>query len=279
MIKSNNMNKTLFLLLVAFCFVQCSGQANNQSQNEAAEENDAEETVVEATPADTLPPGVKILLKVYPDQVLGYEEGKLVMADGTRIVYDDGKEKDFEYMLDNSDPEDMFSMTYDRTVTVPEYLADAGRSRCEELFKSMYGHSASEAQKKFTKVAWFGQQLPFTAVNGAADSLQAVAKEMAEHPDLVKYMKQSSTFYWRAVRGANRQSAHSYGIAIDINTSLSNYWLWSNPGAKELDKVRYENRVPAEVVEIFERHGFIWGGRWYHYDTMHFEFRPEFLVE
>src|SRR5690242_16362928 len=27
----------------------------------------------------------------------------------------------------------------------------------------------------------------------------------------------------------------------------------------------------------FEQHGFIWGGRWAHYDTMHFEYRPELL--
>jgi hypothetical protein len=33
--------------------------------------------------------------------------------------------------------------------------------------------------------------------------------------------------------------------------------------------------MSRERVEIFERHGFIWGGKWYHYDTMHFEYRPE----
>jgi hypothetical protein len=33
--------------------------------------------------------------------------------------------------------------------------------------------------------------------------------------------------------------------------------------------------MPQEIVDIFERHGFIWGGKWYHYDTMHFEYRPE----
>ena len=31
------------------------------------------------------------------------------------------------------------------------------------------------------------------------------------------------------------------------------------------------------IVKVFEKYGFIWGGRWYHYDTMHFEYRPEFL--
>ena len=39
----------------------------------------------------------------------------------------------------------------------------------------------------------------------------------------------------------------------------------------------YRNRMPKEIVDIFERHGFIWGGKWYHYDTMHFEYRPELL--
>jgi D-alanyl-D-alanine carboxypeptidase len=35
--------------------------------------------------------------------------------------------------------------------------------------------------------------------------------------------------------------------------------------------------VPAAIVHVFEHNGFIWGGRWYHYDTMHFEYRPELL--
>ncbi|WP_228384801.1 M15 family metallopeptidase [Campylobacter pinnipediorum] len=30
-------------------------------------------------------------------------------------------------------------------------------------------------------------------------------------------------------------------------------------------------------MDIFEKNGFIWGGRWKHFDTMHFEYRPEFL--
>ncbi len=32
-----------------------------------------------------------------------------------------------------------------------------------------------------------------------------------------------------------------------------------------------------EIVKELEKYGFIWGGRWYHYDTMHFEYRPELL--
>jgi hypothetical protein len=36
--------------------------------------------------------------------------------------------------------------------------------------------------------------------------------------------------------------------------------------------------MPREIVEIFERHGFIWGGKWYHYGTMHFGYRPELIA-
>ncbi len=271
------MSKIFLTCMLGLLFLNCMGRPSETNGQESASEDDS--TLVSEEVVDTVPLGVKILMKVYPQQVVGYENWALQMADGTSIVYDDGEEKDYVTMLDNSDPEDMFSMTYDRTADKPAYLADAGRSRCESLFKAMYGHSAAEVERQMERVDWFGQQLPFAKVNGASDSLRAVAREMQQHPDFLKYMKESSTFYWRPVRGAKRLSAHSYGIAIDINTSLSNYWLWSNKGASETDSLKYENRVPEGIVRIFENHGFIWGGRWYHYDTMHFEFRPEFLTE
>jgi hypothetical protein len=37
------------------------------------------------------------------------------------------------------------------------------------------------------------------------------------------------------------------------------------------------NNYPQEIVELFEKHGFIWGGKWSHFDLMHFEYRPEML--
>ncbi|MCI6802837.1 MAG: M15 family metallopeptidase [Prevotellaceae bacterium] len=64
-----------------------------------------------------------------------------------------------------------------------------------------------------------------------------------------------------------------------MNTTYSNYWLWSNPKCSETDKIQYTNRIPIEIVKVFEKHGFIWGGKWYHYDTMHFEYRPEFFID
>ena len=218
-------------------------------------------------------------MDAYPAFKMTYRDNALHFEDGTKIIYDDGREKSFEEKLDDCDIEDMFSMDYDRTSTVPGYLEDCGRGRNEELFKKMYGRTEGEVRKNLVSVNWFGQKIPFTKVNGAAEQLGKVAAELAKLSQYRKYLTNASTFYWRKVRGANRQSAHSYGIAIDINTTYSNYWLWSNPNCSETDTLKYVNRIPLEVVEVFEKYGFIWGGRWYHYDTMHFEYRPEFFMD
>lgn len=217
------------------------------------------------------------VINTYPDFKLRYENNHLVFPDGTKIVYDDGRKKNFAQRLDDCDVQDMFFSAYDRNSTTPIYLVDCGRGRCEALFKKMYGSSATEVKKHLVYVDWFGEKVQFTSVNGADKQLRKVAQELASKPALKKYLKSSGTFYWRTVRGANRQSAHSYGIAFDIGVQYSNYWLWTNPGAKETDHIKYANRIPMEIVNVFERHGFIWGGRWYHYDTMHFEYRPELL--
>jgi len=219
----------------------------------------------------------RALTEAYPDFIERIENNEVVFCDGTRMIYNDGRIKDFDTLLDDGDIEDMFFVRYDASVTPQEYLHDAGRSRSEALFKKMYGNSAETVRRNLVKVTWFGKEVDFTKVNGAADSLRKVAAELSTHPELKKYLASSGTFYWRPVRGAKRQSAHSYGIAFDIAVPYSDYWLWKNKGAKETDRIKYANRFPQKIVEIFQHHGFIWGGAWYHFDTMHFEFRPEIL--
>lgn len=221
-------------------------------------------------------PKKQALLDAYPDMIASIDGTTLTFTDGSTMVYDDGREKDFITALDNSDPEDMFFVAYDSSTT-PEYLHDPGRSRSEELFKKLYGNSEGKVKAQLVSVDWIGEKVQFSSRNGAADSLRKVAAELRQYPELHSWLKSSGTFYWRPVRGAKRLSAHSYGIAFDIGVDRSDYWLWKNPGASETAKITYHNRIPKEIVDIFERHGFIWGGGWYHFDTMHFEYRPEIL--
>ena len=63
------------------------------------------------------------------------------------------------------------------------------------------------------------------------------------------------------------------GAAIDINVAYADYWRWS----KDANAPVWKNRIPIEIVRTFEQYGLIWGGYWYHFDTMHFEYRPELL--
>lgn len=118
-------------------------------------------TAVSASAQQLIPQGAMILMKTYPHFVKGYENGYLLMSDGTKLLYDDGREKTFLQKLDDSDPEDMFAFKYDRKSWTPEYLQDAGRSRCEPLFKKMYGASEAEVRKNLISVSWFGGKVLF----------------------------------------------------------------------------------------------------------------------
>jgi hypothetical protein len=153
--------------------------------------------------------------------------------------------------------------------------------RYEPFFDKMYGNcTKGQVEDRLVPIVWLpkhgSKKLKITGVNGVNEKLQAVSDELDKLPDsFVKYLTPSGgTYNCRVIAGTNRKSAHGDGIAIDINVSWSDYWR----NARPVDgKYPYKNRMPWEIVEIFEKHGFIWGGKWYHYDTMHFEYRPELL--
>ena len=81
------------------------------------------------------------------------------------------------------------------------------------------------------------------------------------------------SFNWRMIAGTKRLGAHSFGIAVDFNRVLGGYWRGS--GAAEGKVGDYVNLYPEALVRQMERFGFIWGGKWHHFDAMHFEYRPE----
>ena len=275
--------KTMHALLIGVVLMgvtlNCSSKPKQNDASSASTEAVASSPENKAATGD-IPPGAKALMKAYPDFVKGYRDNKLIMADGSTLVYDDGKEKTFDQRLNNADPEDMFTIPYDTNNWAPGYLHDPGSIRCEALYKKMYGASAAAVQRTLVPVKWFGQTVRFTKVNGAADALRKVAAELAKHPELKKYLKSSGSFYWRQVRFANRLSAHSFGMTIDIGVNYSDYWGFKTRNHSETTKgIKYYNRFPRTLVQIFEKHGFVWGGRWYHYDTMHFEYRPEYFVK
>jgi hypothetical protein len=227
-----------------------------------------------------------ILIAAYPDHLDGHENGVLLWKDGTRMRFDEGmREKDFETLLNRPSLKDQFYARYPvgQNALPPGLNIDPGRVRHQGLFAKMYGDCLKgEAAHHLVDVVWlprkWGRALKITRVNGVADKLRAVSAELDELPAAFdKYLFPSAgTYNCRAIAGTDRVSPHGLGIAIDIATKDSHYWRWTKPDAA--GRYPYRNAIPKEVVDIFERHGFIWGGRWYHYDTMHFEYRPELIA-
>jgi len=202
------------------------------------------------------------------------QNNRIYLTNGKSFIYDDGKQKSFKQLLNSPDIEDMFRFKYPRgKVSSMPYNYDPGRIRFEPLFKELYGHSASEVKRNLVRIPWFGRSILVTRANGVDRALSGVRVELNSLPARYKKFLHpiGGTFKWRHIAGTNRLSVHSFGAAIDINVKYSAYWRWSKGG------YRYRNKIPYEIVKIFEKHGFIWGGKWYHYDTMHFEYRPEIL--
>ncbi|MFH0736678.1 MAG: M15 family metallopeptidase [bacterium] len=214
-------------------------------------------------------------LKAYNKFIVFADDKIIKLKTGQSFVWDDGKKKTFDEKCNNADLEDMVFQNYfsgKSWKSPPEFEYNPGRIRNENFFKAIYGNSESEVRKNCVNINWFGRKIPFNNINGGADSLKAVIKELSLlNKEFRKYFSiTTGTLNWRVIAGTKRLSMHSFALAIDINNSYSDYWRNSK-------NVEYKNRIPIEIVEIFERHGFIWGGKWYNYDTMHFEFRPELL--
>lgn len=197
------------------------------------------------------------------------------LPNGRVLPFDDGTTKTYDDMLDHPDLQDMFVQPYVRGPQqhqAPENQ-DPGRVRVQAFFAAVYSGGAAAMRP----ISFLGQR-----VRVHPRAVAAFARVEARLQELVRARPQleaellplGGAFVVRPIAGTERLSAHSWGIAIDVNPKVSDYWRWQrgpNRGWK---------RGPSQaVVDAFEAEGFVWGGRWYHFDTMHFEYRPELLDE
>jgi hypothetical protein len=157
---------------------------------------------------------------------------------------------------------------------------DPGRARVYRLLDEVYGTSREKIESNLTTVSSGGSRLRFNKNNGAAEALSKAMKELsalaAGRRDIAATIYPcNGTYNYRLIAGTNRLSAHSYGTSIDLAYNKRDYWRWTS---REEGQKRLES-YPSEIVEVFERNNFIWGGKWSHFDIMHFEYRPELLLK
>lgn len=242
-----------------------------------------------------LPPAQRKLALLFHHAYPGKLEGFQILDGVTRVgfrtlhgeisdlIFEDGKAKTFEQREETPDLADTLHDSYPDRLSQgswPENF-DPGRYRLDGFLKSIYGASESEVAAQLVTVDFCGHKVRFNKNNRAADALNAAGTELealkGKIPAIRPYLAElGGTFTWRPIAGTQRLSAHSYAIAIDLNPELGGYWRWEKNGnPSDMDRRR---KYPEEIVRVFEKHGFVWGGKWYHFDLMHFEYRPEFFA-
>jgi hypothetical protein len=235
------------------------------------------------------PPNLRLhldkLVRSYPDWIARTDDENVILKNGARLPISDHRtDKSFDELLEHPDIDDMFYVPYPAgsTPKPPDKNADPGRVRFEPLFIALYGDCRkNEVAPKLKAMAWLpahsGGQVAITTANEADKALAAVSRELDQlPPEFMKFLiPTAGTYNCRSVAGSSARSMHAYGAAIDLNVAYADYWRWS----KDANAPTWKNRIPSEIVRTFEQHGFIWGGYWYHFDTMHFEYRPELLPD
>lgn len=236
------------------------------------------------------------------DCIAGYYGGEptlvgkswmLDFPDGRSIAWDDGVTHTFDGMLDDPtaiDLHDMLAQPYEVGSVKPPAIEDGdpGYFVPPELYMAAYGDAKHDIVDQLRQVRWFGDmQLPtdtygdvyLHVIDAAREDLQAVRNELTIgllfEPELADQLTGRlccETFHW-----VNRpdmegvRSDHAYGIAVDINKDWGDAW-YTDPLPMQ---PRWHNRVSPHIVDAFERHNFIWGGRWNHFVTGQFMWRPE----
>jgi hypothetical protein len=149
------------------------------------------------------------------------------------------------------------------------------------------GLSRAEVERHLKKITFLGHEVtvhtlimePLSRVEERIrEAVVAGDQEIRAFLASISYL---GGYNWREIRGTQRRSYHSWGLAVDIQPKqLGNkaiYWQWERERNENWMLVPLERRwqPPEGVIRIFENEGFTWGGKWALYDTMHFEFRPE----
>jgi hypothetical protein len=163
-------------------------------------------------------------------------------------------------------------------------------AQCTDVLESLWGRTESEIREHGRSAVFLDHRVfvndllidPLAAVE--RDILEVATRDRAV-ATWISELEITYSFIFREIAGSTTWSHHAWGLAIDLVPSsyegLAVYWQWSRVFDREgWHQIPIERRwsPPGTVVEIFERHGFVWGGKWAHFDAIHFEYRPDILL-
>ena len=234
----------------------------------------------------TMKQDILCLLLAYPGYIKDIEKAEeriyVVLKSGVKLVYDDKKQKSMDRKMANPDLQDMLEQAYPLTTTgkLMELDYDPSRVRMYDLLKEVYGSNQQQIEKQLRNVNAGGKNFQFSKSNGAGEALKSAMTELVSlsqksNKVAAAAFPSSGTFNYRVISGTNRLSPHAFGIAIDLARDSRDYWKWAS---REQGQKRLEG-YPKEIVALFEKYNFVWGGKWGHFDILHFEYRPEIILK
>ncbi len=271
---------------------------------------------------NTMPNGLDVFIKAYPAitfesmydkemddylitlTVLYSEESKkieLYWSNGSMLPKEEMANKDKYWTL-------LYNYDYKKPLRNPEEFTDEEIERMRSFgsnnssrtdygtpmffFNEIYdSYTQANLESHLKSVFFLGKaikvhELLIPSLTKVESEINKIAKDDVEVQKFLDEAKTVDSYFWREIRGTNRKSFHSLGIAIDVMPKnlrgKAIYWAWtkeSNPDNWMLTPLESRWMPPQKVIDVFEEEGFIWGGKCSIWDNMHFEYHPELIYQ
>lgn len=301
---------TLALLIIAIWF-PLQGTAQPQSEQPDSRPTDGTMPEEEPTLID-MPDEHRILHALqlaYPHRIVEIsqidDDWLLEFTGGEQLYYAEGRflPENLRDQWEDYDPITFYSYPRDlpewqppspedkqRYAAILERRRDRPPRRHPSLYNAIWrAYDESSAYSQVKSIYFLGLQTMvhrdlLSVLASVEAELRMQAQDDRELAIFIEQLAGIEGYSYRPVAATSSLSFHSYGAAIDViprsYNGTSPYWLWASQWNEKWYTMPYEERFmpPQSFVRIFEQHGFIWGGKWTLFDTIHFEYRPEILL-
>ncbi len=306
-----NISVTLLLIMsIAFSTTVLAFGFTNSSNTNILQQikTNAKPVVTPTDPKDR--PGYKEMLaikKAYPSVVkkIQYRRGDwALLVKDTWFYWAGGRllQKKHLEEIQKYDPQQFYSyyagpvqprnVTPEQVSQILEYQSKETNhpdTRLPNFYNTLWGSWDSKSSYKMTaRMKLWGKKV--TVHKALVPTLNRIEKEInikaKKDKILAAFLKEIRVvggWHYRVILGTQSRSLHSYGVAIDFEPlrleSYNTYWRWTRKKMDDWYRLTYADLwiPPDSFIQVFEKYGFVWGGKWLYFDTIHFEYRPEIL--
>lgn len=219
-----------------------------------------------------------------------YAGGRILPEDKLENIEDYGSQPFYNYQKElpewkDPTPEEtqrFSSMANNRTQNPPR--------RSPYFFDDLWrAHNYNESDQRVKSIRFLGKPvtvhyLILEILTLVEEEILAAGRADTQVQTWINNVSSLEGWMWRNIANTQSRSFHAYGVAIDIIPrsfgGKETYWLWASQNRQDWWNISYNGRYhpPEAVIKTFEKYGFVWGGKWLYFDTMHFEYRPEVLI-